>query len=183
MISPEKVLPKDQLMDQVVEEFHPLIREELRETAEQSVFEDIIDYTALDDARVGVAEKFAVLAGAASQQERESMVRGAFFARQVLQMVYSDRLSLPFAEYCGDTDVDELPEKIARDAAEYLVVRTHVRDLLDEFMYAIDEGRNFEGSAAKTAALIFMLAEQHIANEFLTNFFDSLKPEMFDPKS
>lgn len=166
-------------MDHAIGEFHGLIGDELRECATQSVFGDVIDWTDVNDNTIALANKFALLAGAATEAEQESMMRGMLFARRVLRMVYTDHVMLPALEYCTDLEVESLREKIERDAAEYLESCPHVKVLLDESMDVIDEGRNFAGSAAKMSAWIFMLAEMHMAEEYLTSSFESLDPDMF----
>lgn len=166
-------------MDHAIGEFHGLIVDELREHATQSVFGDVIDWTDVNDNTVALANKFALLAGVATEAEQESMMRGMLFARRVLRMVYTDQVILPALEYCNDLEVESLREKIDKDTSAYLEASPHVQALLDESMDAIDEGRNFAGSAAKMSAWILMLAEMHMAEEYLTGSFESLDPDMF----
>jgi|GEM_PF-5207038 len=168
MISPEQVLPPDQLLDYAVAEFKPLIADELEANLTQTVFGEIIDWTNVTDEKMMLAEKFALLIGAICEDERRSMVQGALFARQILHMIYADTVILPLHEYCGDLEVDELRTKVDEDTAEYLASRPHVKELLDQSMPEIDQRRNYAASAEKASAFIFMLAEFHMADEYVT---------------
>lgn len=172
-------MPEDEFLDHAVGEFGDLVRQELQDTATQSVFGEVIDWTAVDDMKIDLANKFTALAGASSDAERESMLRGALFARQVLHMIYADRVVLLVHEYCGDFDVDELREKIDTDTQAYLATAPNLRELLAEWMHEIDQERGYAASAAKMSALIFMLVEFYVADQYVRNSFDALSPEMF----
>jgi hypothetical protein len=61
MLSPEKVLPPDQMLDSAVGEFRSLIKDELEANLTETVFCEIIDWTDVTDEKMMLAEKFALL--------------------------------------------------------------------------------------------------------------------------
>jgi hypothetical protein len=89
-------------------------------------------------------------------------------------MIYNDKVTLPLHEYCEDLGVEELRTKVDEDTKEYLASRPHVKELLDQFMPEIDQGRNYTASTEKASALIFMLAEFHMADEYVTASLENI---------
>jgi hypothetical protein len=181
MISPEKVLPTDELLDVALDEFREPIADELHDLVVDSVFGEIIDWTLVGDSQVGLADRLGALLGVDSEPERQSVTRAALFARQTLMMIYGgDKVVLPLGEYCGDSDTYDFRERVEADTAKYLADNEHVAEFITQQMQQLDQGRGYGVSAAKIMALIFMMAEYSRAEQYLTASFESVSPAMFE---
>lgn len=179
----ESVLPHDETLEGAIAEpvLNDLVHDELAERQANSLFRDVIDWTIVSGMDLSLSDALASMIGYQSEQEKESLVRGMLFARQVISMVYGNSQGVRFPDYCQFQPgmVAEQRKRITEDTQLYLGARPNLDAFVKTYMPDIDEGRTFPHSAETASALVFMSGEALRAEKYMEQCLDDMNPNDF----
>lgn len=173
----ESILPVEQKLSSSLEEFALPIADELRETSDASLFGDIIDWSIVDARSEMLLGQLVEVMGYNDDQEKEEMLRGMFFARQILGCVYGTQLRhYKFPDDVADPDgPSDLREPIRQYAQAYLGEHPVVDDFIKSNMpRLVTNSAGYPHSIENAAAFIFLCGEAGLADSYIKDQIDNL---------
>lgn len=175
----ESVLAADDRLDGRIEACRAELDSEL-DDIRNGLFEDVIDWTAVNDGFTEKADWLSIILGAENERERDAVIRGTVFARQILIVMYGDeQAGIALPDYIGESNVPKMRKLISKDTTGYLNNNPNVKEFIDDNMVAVDGGLGCAEIAEQAFTFLIMAGERYYAERMLERAVGDLSPELF----
>lgn len=183
MIGVESILPPEETVESTVTEFAPMLHDYLDDVKARSPLGDVIDWS-LASSTLATVYALADCMGPGSPEEKDSLTRGMYFARQVLAEIYCGEagvlhLQTPGYFYDSSLQTGQIPDRIAQDAQEFLGGRPQVDALVGYYMPELDVHGRFAAHVEKASGFIFRLGETAVAERYLAERLEACTVQDF----